>query len=185
MRSTMYRIILCVIVLLMTSVMVTHAADNATNLLPNGDFSQGLDANSLPLNWSSLAAIPDGSSVSLSKEYATVGEFSMELIDASSDKSVGVRSKRVDATPGQWFVVEADVMIVSGDAMVYLDFHNEKLQRVDVKTITIRASSGWQTVSLEGIAPEGTTNVSIILYSGVANVGKVYFDNIRLYGFAQ
>lgn len=185
MRRSMYYVVLCVVVLLVTAMLPVHAAESMQNLLLNGDFSQGLDENSLPLHWSLFSPLTDGTSVNLSKESATAGEFSLELIDATNEKSVGVRSMRINAVAGQQFLVEVDVRIKSGDAMVYLDFHNDKGQRVDAKMFTIRGPVEWQTVQVEGTAPAGTDNVSIILYSGIANQGQIYFDNVRLYLLSQ
>ena len=141
------------------------------NLLLNGDFSLGLDENSLPLRGQALRY--DGRSErSLSNEYKTAGEHPLAVVDANAEKSVGMRSMRVNAAAGQRFLAEVDVRIQSGDAMVYLDFHNDKGQRVDAKILTIRGPIEWQTVSVEGIAPEGTVDVSIILYSGLVNRGR-------------
>ncbi|MGI6541527.1 MAG: hypothetical protein ACOX44_00465 [Limnochordia bacterium] len=181
MRSPKYCIFLCIVTLLVTVMVTVHAAESRNNLLLNGDFSLGLDENSLPLHWTSFALLTDGVSVSLSNEYKTAGEHSLALVDATAEKSVGMRSMRVNAAAGQRFLAEVDVRIQSGDAMVYLDFHNDKGQRVDAKILTIRGPIEWQTVSVEGIAPEGTVDVSIILYSGLVNQGTSYFDNVRLY----
>ena len=69
--------------------------------------------------------------------------------------------------------------------MVYLDFHGADGQRIVAQTASVGTTADWQTVSVEGTAPDGTAYVTVILYSTLPNVGTVYFDNVRLYDVSQ
>lgn len=175
-------LVLAIVLALSLGVPVTtHAQEN---LIRNPDFTLGMDAGDLPLHWTRFGGVP-GLEFMLTDERATVGELSLKLVDENPNGSVGLRSHQVPAKAGQRFLVEVDVFVERGTAMVYLDFHNAQGQRIVAQTTSTGISTDWQTVSVEATAPEGTSFVTIILYSSLPNIGTLYFDNVRLYDVSQ
>ena len=154
------------------------------NLIRNPDFTLGTQPTGVPADWTIFAGVP-GTDFTLTDERATVGGVSLKLIDQYDDRSVGLRSHAVPAQPGQRFAVEVDMFVERGMAMVYLDFHGADGQRIVAQTASVGTTADWQTVSVEGTAPDGTAYVTVILYSTLPNVGTVYFDNVRLYDVSQ
>lgn len=151
------------------------------NLIRNFDFSSyGTDDQGVPLHWQTFSTGPTAYFV-LSDDRSTVGSHSLKIVDEDSKASVGIRSHRVEATPGRRYLAEIDAFGVEGSAMLYVDFLDANGKRVQEKTGSLSAKKSWETLSVEATAPEGTAYVTLILYSHIANVGVFYYDNIRLY----
>ncbi len=156
------------------------AQEPRPNLLSNPDFELGHDVDGVPLYWEVFSR-SDTAGFTLTTEKASSGETALLVFDTVNDRSAGLRSARVPAEPGRTYRVEVDVWVEAGLAQIYLDFHGASGARIEAKIERARVSADWQTVAAEAVAPEGTTHVSVILYSDIVNVGKVYFDNVRLF----
>lgn len=169
--------------LLLLSILVLAAAAvhaQSANLIRNPDFSLGVDDEGVPLEWVNFGGSPLNR-FELTKERATLGEFSLKLTDVDPEGSGGMRSHRVPAAAGDRFRLQVDVFVERGSAMVYLDFHTASGARVDAVSTNTGVTGNWHTVTLEGTAPAGTDHVTVILYVNIPNTGVAYFDNVRLY----
>ncbi|HHT28576.1 MAG TPA: DUF4962 domain-containing protein [Firmicutes bacterium] len=170
---------LWMMVALVVLVPMTVAASN-TNLIQNPSFEAGLDSADIPLNWRVFSGTPV-TQIRLSTEHATQGAHSLKLIDESSSGSVGLMSDRVPAKAATLYRVETDVLVESGNSMVYLDFLDGNYRRIEAKTATINAGTAWGETVIESMAPAGTEYIQVILYMNIPATGTVYFDNVRLY----
>jgi hypothetical protein len=155
------------------------------NLIRNFDFSSyGVDEQGIPLHWV-IFSIGPAAHVEISDEMATVGSHSLKMIDTDPQKSVGLRSHRVEAKPGRRYVAEVDVYGIDGSAGLYIDFLDANGRRVQEKISNTTARNRWETLRSEATAPEGTAYVTLILYSSITNVGTFYCDNVRLYDVTE
>lgn len=161
---------------------IVHDEDMQFNLIDNFDFSQGVDADGLPVGWTSFARNPEeGNDFMVTDERSFIGEYSLKNIDGSNERGVGVRSGDYPVEVGDLYRAEVDVFVESGSAQIFMDFRNESLVRVLSKSATVGTDADWQRLTVELEVPEGAVNVSLILYGSVGNVGVAYFDNVLLY----
>ncbi|MGI6083492.1 MAG: DUF4962 domain-containing protein, partial [Limnochordia bacterium] len=172
---------LCMMLILGGNGAGADVMDTPVNLILNFDFSSyGVDEQGIPLHWVPFSIGSTGY-VELSDEMATVGSHSLKIIDTDSGKSVGLRTHRVEATPGRRYVAEVDIFGIDGSTGLYIDFLDANGRRVQEKISNASAKKRWETLRGEATAPEGTAYVTLILYSSLANVGTFYYDNVRLY----
>lgn len=166
--------------LFVTAVLGTvGCAQDVQSLVPNHDFSQGVDADGVPLHWTSFAR-SENAGFEISDERVTVGDYSLYVFDNATDKGAGLRSARVEATPGSEYFAEVDVFVVSGQLTLYVDFLDAGGRRIEAKTASVPSSGSWQKISVQAQAPPNTAYVTLILYSYVPNIGAGYFDNAVL-----
>lgn len=154
------------------------------NLIPNHDFSQGADAEGVPLHWTRFAR-SDEAGFYLSDAQASIGGQSLYIFDRSSARGSGIRSARVPATAGERFLAEVDALAVRGNLTLYMDFLDARGTRVQAVFNSVPQNPDWQSLVVQGQAPEGTAYVTLILYSSVSNEGEGYFDNVRLYNITE
>src|SRR5690606_36034103 len=65
--------------------------------------------------------------------------------------------------------------------VVYLDFLSNGERVAHMSRVTRTSTGEWETVVVEGTAPQGAETVSVILYSLKPDLATLYFDNVRLY----
>ncbi len=151
------------------------------NLIPNGDFEDGVATDGVPVEWTVF-----GSSFgSVVADAASSGSHSLRLVDNDANVGGGLRSKEVPTTPGTPYRLEVDAYPLNGRGGIYLDFMAGGKRVNALQKATSSNSAGWETIVIEATAPQGAETVSIILYSYKPDIATVYFDNVRLYDLSQ
>jgi hypothetical protein len=173
---------LWLLIAIITLVPATVAASD--NLLQNASFEAGVDSTGVPLEWRVFSGTPI-TQIQVSSERTTQGTNALKLVDNSSAGSVGLMSNRVPAKALALYRVETDVLVESGNAMIYLDFLDNAYKRIEAKTVTVGVSAAWQDVAVESMSPAGTEYIQVIVYMSIPAVGTVYFDNVRLYDMSD
>lgn len=132
-----------------------------------------------------------GSRTDISSDRASDGEKSVKITDDSSTNQTGnFRSPKIDGLEkGKYYDVFVDVYNDSGNATVYVEFWNDSSRPIDQTNLSNRINNvsstatvtgKWTTVSFKVSVPEEATATTILLYSGKANKGIMYFDNVRI-----
>lgn len=151
------------------------------NLILNSDFSAGVGPDGLPVNWTRFGA-PFSSVVD--DEEGGRGRI-LRIRDDDSQRGGGVRSVEVPTAAGTPYRVEVDVLPVEGRGVVYLDFLAGGARVSHMSKVSQTSTGEWETIVLEGTAPQGAETVSVILYSLKPDIATVYFDNVRLYDLTE
>ncbi|MEW6356513.1 MAG: heparinase II/III family protein [Planctomycetota bacterium] len=114
---------------------------------------------------------------------ARTGGRSVHIIDRSETKAAGLRSRKIPVHPGErvwlsgWFLTKE-----GGGASMYFEYWDARGRRMDkeVKSFAVRSNGEWQRTRKQDTAPDGTTHVTILLYSSTQNTCDGYFDDIAL-----
>ncbi|OLF18455.1 hypothetical protein [Actinophytocola xanthii] len=148
------------------------------NLLPNGGFDIG-DRSGHPVAWAVDGTVSGATIVNLSA-YRTAGLGSLQISNAAG-ASVSATSQRLVVAPETEYTLTARLKGRSGTpptlSLVFTSFENTVL---DTRTVAPPASLDWQTVTVSGIAPARTANVSVRIAAGADNVGVYYWDELTL-----
>jgi len=147
------------------------------NKLPrNGDME--LVANNMPRFWTSLY----GGDIAASQEKKRSGDSSLRIGDTDAKNGFGVRSQLVPVTPGVNYQAEAFAYFESGSPAVFLEFWNDASTNTANNLSNVLASgsilNAWKPIRVSGVAPAGAKYASVRLWSGAANVGTTYFDDV-------
>ena len=160
------------------------------NLLGNYDFET--DDFGVIGNWTStdielnrwyIVDDPDGGrEVTWISEGGIYGSGGLEIKDEaccgafSSVEAVQI----VPAVEGLTYTVGAHITVAQGDSgTLYLDFLDDKMNRIDVVTVG-GGTSIWSSIDVFEVAPIGTKYIRVILYSGNESMGTNYWDNVTL-----
>lgn len=145
-------------------------------LLKNGDME--LLANGMPRFWTSLY----GGDIAASQVRKRSGDNSLRITDADASNGFGVRSQLIPVTPGVNYQAEAFAYNESGSPTVFLEFWNDASTNTANNLSNVLASSStlnaWKPIRASGVAPAGAKYASVRLWSGAANVGTTYFDDV-------
>lgn len=169
-------------------------ADQATNLLSNGNFETE-DYGSIN-TWADrqleLGRWYLGYNYGEKRttewvKYATIGETApghgiqvddYSVCDAWCSVSV---TQQVPAEPGASYTLTARAKILSGNgASLYLEFLNEYRNHIHIETTGTPVVGEWQTLSTTYTAPPGTKYISARLYSSNTAEGTKLWDDVRL-----
>lgn len=134
--------------------------------------------NPRPSGWS-----PTGSpKIEQSSSVFSDGNYSMKLTDTWTEYSAGMRSPRLPLEKGKYYNISVDVYNETGNATVYVEFWdgNSTSQPSDNVSSTATSTGKWTTISFSVCMPDDALYTTILLYSGRANKGIMYFDNIRI-----
>ncbi|TMR24812.1 hypothetical protein ETD86_03525 [Nonomuraea turkmeniaca] len=108
------------------------------------------------------------------------GRTTARVEDADAAAAYGRESlPGLPATAGSRYTAFATVWTESGSAGLYLRFRGSSGQLLG-STFASVSGRRWNTVTASGIAPTGTATVSALIYSGVANVGTAYWDEVLI-----
>lgn len=116
--------------------------------------------------------------VAVSMEAARTGEHSLKIVDPDS-ANYGFESNRIAAEPGQFYTASGYVRSSSSGSL-YLQFHDKSGTRIGHRSVSGGSSEGWTAITASLESPPGTASVSILLYSGLANTGESFFDDVSL-----
>ena len=112
---------------------------------------------------------------------AYAGEKVLVFRDDADNVSVGLRSAPLPARAGELYEARVYVYNEPGSrTSLYLDFRDERNRRIEAKWVASSYHGVWEELAVSLRAPEGTENVSIILYSTPSNVGVSRWDEASL-----
>ncbi|MEV4062972.1 hypothetical protein [Nonomuraea dietziae] len=151
--------------LLFVSLTPAHAADLR---IANAGFDQGLTG------WSGSHSQGGVTAVSWQ------GRTAARVADTEPALAYGRESlPGLPAVAGSRYTAHATVWTETGSADLYLRFRGSSGQLLG--SVGASVSGGrWSDVTASGLAPTGTTTVSALIYSGVANVGTAYWDEVLI-----
>ncbi|SEG88065.1 hypothetical protein SAMN05444920_106180 [Nonomuraea solani] len=156
------------VVMVMAMTMAAAPAHAADLRLPNGDFDDGLTG------WSGSHS--PGGVTAVTWEGRTTARVS----DTGTGAAYGRESlPGLPATAGTRYAAYARVWADSGTADLYLRFRGSSGQLLG-SAYTSVTGRRWNEVTTTGVAPAGTTTVSALIYSGTANVGTAYWDEVMI-----
>ncbi|WP_127585185.1 heparinase II/III domain-containing protein [Paenibacillus koleovorans] len=164
-----------VIVPLAVSPQEASAGDAAKVTIANNGFETG----SPPSNWSVFGGTW-GTQQSISTTRSIDGTKSLKINDASNNGAYGMVSDRVSAHSFSTYEAYASVYAESGTGQLYLEFWDSSNTRIGVQFATTKTTGDWEYVKVSGVAPAGTSTVSIMMYTSKTNVGVVYFDAVSM-----
>ncbi|GGD82545.1 hypothetical protein [Paenibacillus nasutitermitis] len=139
-------------------------------LIPNYSFESGTTS------WTQKYGT-GGISSSTTQTYT--GTKSLKIVDTTSSDAVGTESDYLPALAGTTYVSYARAYIDSGAADLYVRFWNSSKSYLGAAYSTKSTPvSDWTYLKTTGVAPAGTAYVTVLLYSGGANVGTTYWDDV-------
>lgn len=163
--------------LLIMMLCLTAPGGARANLLTNPGFEQS-NGTVPPPGWVFFSG---GDRIFVESTGAYAGDKGLAFRDDADDVSVGLRSAPLPAQVGE--VYEARVYVYNepgSRTSLYLDFRDERNRRIEAKWVASSYHSVWEELAVSLQAPEGTDNVSIILYSTPSNVGVSRWDEASL-----
>ncbi|MGI5820055.1 MAG: hypothetical protein ACOX9R_18375 [Armatimonadota bacterium] len=133
----------------------------------------------LPADWS--VDYGPAAALSATAEVGRESARALHLVDDGTS-SVGLRSPKLPATPGEVYYVEG--WWLGGEennAAIYLEFWDDQ-QRIDggIRTFTGAGTGEWRRIGGTARAPEGTMAVTLLAYSATSAVTDGYFDDLLL-----
>lgn len=160
--------------------MVGSSVSAEAEVLLYTDFESGHDQ--LPEGWGTFfGAVVWGDHVAFSTEQASNGKVSLKIVDPTSDQAFGLRSHKIAADDTSRYRVTLQLFNDQrGDGTVYLEFWDERNQRIAHHIAAASTRLEWDEVVLEAQAPQGTTHVTVLLYSSGPVIGTAYFDEVVL-----
>ncbi|MEF3304000.1 hypothetical protein [Paenibacillus sp. GYB003] len=151
----------------------------------NAGFEQSAD--SLP-GWTVAPPMPAaGLDVHTARDLAYEGANSLKITDNNAGKSLDVFSAPIPVTEGMTYRLTAKVFVESKSVRGYLRFKKsgsaaDLAGGANTQLISVQAGgNGWQTMTIEGIAPAGSQYAEISFYMGAAGTGtSAYIDDVKL-----
>lgn len=119
-----------------------------------------------------------------SSDLASHGSSSARVEDTSTSSGGGLRSSVITLEKNKYYDITVDVYNDSGNANVFIEFWNGTpntstlSNRISNVSSTATETGRWTTLTFSVMVPNEATGTTILLYSGVANKGISYFDNV-------
>ncbi|MDF2668250.1 MAG: bacterial Ig-like protein [Paenibacillus sp.] len=151
------------------------APASTIELIANGGFENIVDG--IPEHWTQRVPVLPAE-VATSSVYA--GLNSVKLTDASAASGLGLRSAKVPVTPGQVFAASVYAYAETGTATLYLEYWDSSNQVIKTDIKSASDVNQWKKIEMETTAPTGALHLSLTVYSSIANVGTIYYDNASL-----
>ncbi len=151
-------------------------AAETPNVIFFESFENGLD-------WQRLGGV----ATDHSNEIASDGSCSVRIEDDAPvyqgqtvNQSGGARSEIIPLEKNKYYDVTVDVYNDSGNASVFLEFWNGSVSGNPLSQVSSTATDTgrWTTLSFSVMLPDGASGMTVWLYSGLANKGVAYFDNV-------
>ncbi len=150
----------------------------AENLLPNSSFEEVDAKTKLPAQW----AQERGEAITVASDGGHTGQRYVRMVDTKNNSSMPLDSPHLPARPGGLYKASAWIRTSdNGQPGVYINFYDEFGTRIhNVYQRRPKGKTGWVQVSVAATAPEDAADVSVIIYSYVADVGTFDFDDVSL-----
>ncbi|WP_329080827.1 hypothetical protein [Streptosporangium sp. NBC_01469] len=147
------------------------SASAADLRIVNGGFDEGLTG------WSGSHS-PGGVDA-----VAWDGRTTARVADTDPGAAYGRESMPgLPATAGTRYTLNAGVWAESGTAHLYLRFRDASGRLLGGGANASATGRRWNRVTVSGVAPTGTATVAALVYSGVADVGTAYWDEVLITG---
>ncbi|MEW9553232.1 hypothetical protein [Nonomuraea sp. NPDC050783] len=109
------------------------------------------------------------------------GRTTARVADADPGAAYGRESMPgLPAAAGTRYTLNAQVWAESGTAYLYLRFRDASGRLLAGGANAPATGRRWNRVTASGVAPAGTATVSALIYSGVADVGTAYWDEVLI-----
>ncbi|MCK2218529.1 hypothetical protein MF672_032750 [Actinomadura sp. ATCC 31491] len=109
------------------------------------------------------------------------GRTTARVTDADPAAAYGRESMPgLPAVPGTRYTLNAQVWAESGTAYLYLRFRDAAGRLLAGGANAPATGRRWNRVTTSGVAPAGAATVSALIYSGVADVGTAYWDEVLI-----
>jgi hypothetical protein len=109
------------------------------------------------------------------------GRTAARIADAAAGAAYGRESMPgLPAAAGTRYTLHAQVWAESGTAHLYLRFRDASGRLLAGGANAAATGRRWNRVTTSGVAPAGTATVSALIYSGVADVGTAYWDEVLI-----
>ncbi len=160
------------------------AADTTKVAMPvsNPSFEEGIES------WNIING--NEGMISFEKQQVYHDNTSLKVIDPASDKPFELRSRNMTAVEGLTYQTKVRVFQTgrtTGSAYVYINFYDDGGNRLPESPQTAIGYNNFSIfqdfaeVTVEGVAPKGTVNVSVSLITTSTYIGTMYFDDVRMW----
>ncbi|MFW6598097.1 heparinase II/III domain-containing protein [Propionibacteriaceae bacterium Y2011] len=144
------------------------------NLLPNGGF-ETIDASGHPVGWDRVGTVESVT------DPVHEGQRAVRLVDTSASAGTFVRSAKLPAEPAVVYSATAWTRRTSSRPYLYLEFWDAADTRIQTTQVSADVShSDWQQLAARAGAPDAASHVTVLCYASVADIGDVFFDDVRL-----
>lgn len=185
-RTLMWTVLIGSLILNVFPVSFAHAADSKQsaaasaeipdpglgNLLVNPGFEQvsgGKPVNWVMFNTSTYQSVPN---------MVYSGSYSVKLTNNLVGN--GVRSAKIDISPGILYKASVYSYNESGGSQLYLEFWDRNNTRVGVKTTGQSVPQAWTRMEAELAAPSNAVTATVLMYQNASNKGIAYYDDATL-----
>ena len=174
---------LCVV--LLTVSFVVFAEESGPNLLANPSFEAGMAEGGVPAGWTLYGGLDDLRHLALVDDPLD-GAKALQLADGHPTQELGIR-QTVAAEGGNAYIASVSVKLVEGQSPAgsYLQLRflpsNEFVQRPLIPGLAGAAAD----IRVGKIAPPGTTEATIYLYTHTTPTPTVILDHAQLYTVAE
>ena len=156
------------------------AADDFELSFPNGDFSQGFQANGKPVGWGFNANVK---ALSLT-DWDNNGDQEL-AIDTSMVSNFWLFTENFPVLAGFPYTASIDIHHEQAvSSQFYIQYYadkeaNKQVGTKSVNTDGVGLTEGWNTLSVNLVAPAGA-QYARILYIGTTKGGMTYLDNAKI-----
>jgi hypothetical protein len=148
--------------------------------VPNAGFEELRDLDT-PTEWTVYAP---GGSTALLKGAATAytGRGAVRTVDTSTTNEVSVLSRRIPVAAGESLTASVWANPAQGaSGTLYLEFRDSAGNRLGTpSTVEVGGGTGWRRLAVTGVAPSGTTSLTLRLYSTQTATGTITWDDVAL-----
>jgi hypothetical protein len=150
------------------------------NCIANGDF-MARDPWQRPLRWTMGRVLQTATLTREQKHAPQPDDHSLKLSDSSNTAELVVRSEKHIANPGTKYIAKAWVKGRDGTpARVLLEFWDQNNQRIGMVQAAPAFDTTWREYTIQSIAPDKVTHVTVALASGREATGISYYDDVSL-----
>ncbi|MFK7691415.1 FIMAH domain-containing protein [Paenibacillus sp. HJGM_3] len=142
------------------------------NLLANPGFEQV--SGGKPVNW----VMFNTSTYQSVTNMVYSGSYSVKLTNNLVGN--GVRSAKIDISPGIVYKASVYSYNESGGSQLYLEFWDRNNTRVGVKTTGQSVPAAWTRMEAELAAPSNAVTATVLMYQNASNKGVAYYDAASL-----
>lgn len=116
----------------------------------------------------------------ISSDAYSEGGKSMYFADDSGELTAGIKTDRVNITPGESYTAVCDFYLVSGNISVNLRFYDGSGKQLSSKGAK-GTQKKWVNLAITDTAPEGAVTCDVVIASVKASKSYGYLDNLKLY----
>ncbi|NMO96729.1 FIMAH domain-containing protein [Paenibacillus lemnae] len=164
-----------------------YSLSNANAYLPVPVSNAGFeDSAAYPIpGWRVIPNLPaEGLEISVTSSNFAEGQNSVYIADNNPTKSLELSSGAIPVQAGETYRLTAQVKVESKSIRGYLRFKNSSgaiIGTPPTQLIELKNGTGWQDMTIEGLAPAGTVSAEVAFYMGAAGTGTAaYVDAVKL-----